>query len=40
MDLARKLYVAISRENPEIKIRNMDLTLSPEPFAAGMTVSL
>jgi hypothetical protein len=40
MDLAAKLHASLVKENPAVTIRTMDLTLSPEPFAARMTVTL
>jgi hypothetical protein len=37
IDIARKLYKAILRENPKCMIMVMELTLSPSPFLASMT---
>jgi hypothetical protein len=37
IDCSRKLWKTIMKENPDCIIRRLEVTLSPEPFAASMT---
>jgi hypothetical protein len=37
LNCSKNLILMILEENPEVKVRSIDLTLSPAPFLASMT---